>query len=85
MIENLHWRGGQSPDQWLELSDFALQGDLPDRRVIWWVEDGLFSAGTLCLTYEGSTDEPLRVRPGGWLHFDGARFGPGRRVGGKDT
>lgn len=81
MIENLQWTGwGEStPD----LLDFLRQGG--PIGVSYWLEEPMVGAhgADLSITYRGSRSEPLRIFPGEWVHFDGARFGPGRRKGGR--
>ena len=85
MIENLFWTG-DPPQEWPEnLGEFLRQGDLPGRRVSWWIEPAFLGGDSLYITYELSTEDPLRVRPYQWVHFDGARYGLGRRKGGKDA
>lgn len=85
MIENLQWTGVLDADMALALRDFTIQGDTFDERVSWWVEPLLFDGELiLSISHTPSGRTPIRVAPRQWVHFDGARFGPGRRAGGKD-
>lgn len=86
MIENLLWTGVMDGDMALKLSSFICQGDTFDERTSWWVAPLLFDTDlVLFIGHTPSGREPIRVPPDQWVHFDGARFGPGRRKGGKDA
>jgi len=86
MIENLQWTGVLDAGMALVLRDFTHQGDTFDERVSWWVEPLLFDSELILnISHRPSGHDPVRVAPGQWVHFDGARFGPGQRKGGKDT
>ena len=77
-----------SRDQWIQWTgrDYTpeLMAFLRQRPgVIFWAEQQLLNPGAvLAITYELSQEHPIRVKPGGWIRFDGQHFeaferGPG--------
>jgi len=59
---------------------FLRQADRPGELVIWWVEAALDGVADLLVSRELTTDNPVRVRPGQWLAFDGGWFRIGRAL-----
>jgi hypothetical protein len=83
MIENLLWTG--DPEDAPEMLAFLRQGT--PAGVSYRLEPAMDlskeAGATLCITHRGNRSDPVCVKPGQWVHFDGARFGPGQRAGGK--
>jgi hypothetical protein len=64
------WRQWTGYDFSTEMMGFLRQQ--PD--LIWWAEQELTGGATLALSYELSSEHPIRVPPGWWLWFDGRRI-----------
>jgi hypothetical protein len=79
LASNMQWSGDTCATGLRGLRRFMAAGLTATPRAIWWLEPDLAGAVDLLFTVEGSNAEPVRVRPGEWLHEFGGHYGAGRR------
>ena len=75
---NIWWTGnpGDVEEPWFR--DFVAPGLSTTPRLIWWLEPDMLDSADLLLTAEQSDADPIRVRPGEWVHEFGGIYGCGQ-------
>jgi hypothetical protein len=77
-VHNLRWSGNPRDIEGPGFRHFIAPGLTATPRLIWWLEPSMFGLADLLLTAELADGEPIRVRPGGWVHESGGHYGRGQ-------
>jgi hypothetical protein len=77
-VHNLRWSGNPRDTEEPDFRDFIAHGLTATPRLIWWLEPSMFGLADLLLTTELADGDPIRVRPGGWVHRSGGLYRRGR-------
>lgn len=73
-VSNMQWTGNPRDIDSPGFRRFMVPGLTATPRLIWWLEPDLAGVVDLLFTVEGSDADPIRVRPGEWLHEFGGHY-----------